>query len=421
MNKVAGTLLVAAVVGGGFFFAYKKWPDKVAFWRKDEVTTAVVNRPTTATISTRNISFAVTAAGDIGPAEQVSVRPEINGRIKSLPVDIGDKVKKGAILFTLDDQDLQIERSSRVTEIESSQLQLERSKRNYERSEKLFSDNLIAKELFEDSRTEYELAKNALERSKRDLELVEDRLTKTKILAPFDCTVLTRPVSIGQAVSGSSGFNSGTEVLSIADLSQMIITAHINQADVIRLKSGQPVDIEIEAVPGLKLQGHVDRIAPQATIKNGIKGFATRILLRNAETLVRPGMTANLNIPLMNAENVLAIPLAAVFTEQNERFAYVKTGNSFEKRIVQLGVVDYDFAEVQNGLAEGEVVSLMPPSQDAARAIAMGTNNGGARGGFGRSAMGSPVPAPAATNATAAASTNTPPAAAQRPASRRDS
>ena len=405
MNKFAGTLLGAAVIGGGIFFAYKKWPDKVAFWQTTNNPTAQVSRLTTATISTRSISFAVSAAGDIGPAEQVSVRPEINGRIETLPVDIGDKVKKGEILFTLDDQDLQIEKASQLTEIESAQLQLERSKRNFDRSEKLFADNLISKELFDDSRTEYELAKNALERSKRTLELLEDRLTKTKILAPFDCTVLTRPVSIGQAVSGASGFNSGTEVLTIADLSQMIITAHINQADVIRLKSGQAVDVEIEAVPGLKIQGTVDRIAPQATIKNGIKGFATRILVRNAETLVRPGMTANISIPLMNADNVLAIPLAAVFTEQNTRFAYVKNGATFERRPLQLGVIDYDFAEVQGGLEEGDIVSLVPPPEEAGNAIALGVP--GERGnGFGRSALAGP--AIVATNAVSTGATNVP-------------
>src|SRR5436305_1232537 len=83
-----------------------------------------------------------------------------------------------------------------------------------------------------------DLAKNKLEISQKSLEQVDDKLLKTKILAPFDCTVLTRPVSVGQAVSGSSGVNSGTEVLTIANLTDMLITAHINQADVTRLKVG---------------------------------------------------------------------------------------------------------------------------------------------------------------------------------------
>src|ERR687888_540679 len=74
-------------------------------------------RTSTAVVETRDIHFAVSAAGEIGPADQVSVRPEINGKILTLPVDIGDRVKKNSVLFTLDDQDLQTERSSKLIEI----------------------------------------------------------------------------------------------------------------------------------------------------------------------------------------------------------------------------------------------------------------------------------------------------------------
>src|SRR6185369_13850892 len=104
---------------------------------------------------------------------------------------------------------------------------------------------LISQELYEDTKTDFEQAKNALVRAMQNLNLVKERLVKTKIEAPFDCTVLTRPVSVGQAVSGSVGFNSGTEVLTIADLTKMIITAHVNQADVTRLRNGQEVDIQV--------------------------------------------------------------------------------------------------------------------------------------------------------------------------------
>jgi len=190
------------------------------------------------------------------------------------------------------------------------------------------------------------------------------------VLAPFDCTVLTRPVSIGQAVSGSGGFNSGTEVLTIADLHSMVINAQVNQADVPRLKVGEIVEVTIEAVAGLKINGAVERISPQATIKNNIKGFAARIVLRNDDPRVRPGMTANVKIPVASAENVTAVPLAAVFTEKNpdsdemERFVYVQQGENFEKKNVKVGVSDYFFAEIQEGVAEGDIVALELPKEE---------------------------------------------------------
>lgn len=334
-----------------------------------------LERPTTASVESRDIRFTVSAAGEITPAEQVSVRPEINGRISSLVVDIGDSVKKGEVLFTLDDRDLQIEKETQEKEIERTKVQLGQSERNYLRSKQLYDEKLVALELFEQERTNYELAKNSLSKAEKALELVQDKLRKTRIIAPFDCTVLTRPVSSGQSVSGSAGFNSGTEVLTIADLNQLIINAHINQADITRLRVNQEVDVAVEAIQGLKVTGVVERIAPQATIKNNIKGFAARILLRNVDPRIRPSMTANIKIPVSSADNVLAVPLASVFTEQNpdtqqmERFVYVKTETGHERRLVQIGVSDYFFAEIQKGLSVGDVVSLEEPKEEAEKRI----------------------------------------------------
>src|SRR3989475_3279882 len=363
--------IILAVVLAGGAWGFQKWRTSLP----GTSSSASDARPSTAVVETRDIHFAVSAAGEIGPADQVSVRPEINGKILTLSVDIGDRVKRDSVLFTLDDQDLQTERSSRLIEIEAAKLQLEKAKRDYERSKQLFADKLISQELFEDTRTQYELARNALERTEKALHLVEYQLTKTKILAPFDCTVLTRPVSVGQAVSGSGGFNSGTEVLTIANLTEMVINAHINQADVTRLKIGEQVDVQVEAVAGLKVNGTVERIAPQATIKNNIKGFAARILLKDVDPRVRPGMTANIQIPVPSADNVVAVPLAAVFTEtspetgQTEHYVLAKMEDGFERRPVRIGVSAHLLAEVENGLAPREVVAIELPEAEKSRAI----------------------------------------------------
>lgn len=349
--KLVLVLLVLAGVSAGGYYLWSKSPVRDSLSQDAEGLS-------TAAVEQRSIRFAVTAAGDIGPADQVSVRPEVNGRIAELPVDIGDKVKKGALLCWLDDRDLQIEKQTREAEVDGAKLALQKAQRTFLRNKQLFASTLISQEIFDDSRTEFDLATNSLARATSALRLVEDRLSKTKILAPFDCTVLTRPVSIGQAVSGSGGFNSGTEVMSIANLDDMIITAHINQADVIRLTQGQSVDVVVESVPGLEISGKLDRIAPQAVIKNGIKGFAARVALKNIDPRVRPGMTAILGFPVSSAENVLSVPLSAIFTERNERYVFVKDGESFVRRPVQVGLTDFFYAEIQQGLNEGEVVSL---------------------------------------------------------------
>jgi RND family efflux transporter MFP subunit len=355
MKKLFVIILVLLIGYGAY-----AWHDH---WLKSKASAAAAAKPTTAKVELRSIQFSLTIAGDIGPADQVSVRPEVNGRIAELPVDVGDNVPKGALLCRLDDRDLQTERASAMTEIEGAKLQLVKAERTYKRNQHLIERRLVSQEIFDDTRTEYDLANNALDKAQKSLTAVDDQLSKMRILAPFDATILTRPVSVGQAVSGSGGFNSGTEIMTAANLKEMIISSYVNQADVTRMKVGQNVSIAVEAVTGLKLTGIIERIAPQATVKNGIKGFATQIRLKSMDERVRPGMTANVSIPLVAATNVLAVPLAAVFTDQNDRYVFVKNGgDSFEPRAVELGVSDLQFTEITSGLKNGDAVALVRPA-----------------------------------------------------------
>lgn len=368
MNKILLTiLLLAAGAGGAWWFTRA---------RPAAEPTAGPARPTEAVAERRDINFSVGVAGEIGPAEQVSVRPEVNGRINELPVDVGDQVKRGALLFSLDDRDLRLEVETQQKQVESAKLQLEKARlsmdqaqRDYERDQRLFEAQLVSEQVYEASRQrwdssvqDFELARNSIERAEKQYALSEEKLSKTRIVAPFDCTILTRPVSIGQAVSGSGGFNAGTEVLTIADLTALVINAHVNQADVTRLRQGMEVSVVVDAIPGLTVTGLVERIAPQATVRNNIKGFATRILIKSPDERIQPGMTANISIPVAAAAGALAVPLSAVFTEQGRRYVYVKRASGWERQDVTVGVSDYFSAEITAGLAEGDVVSLITPA-----------------------------------------------------------
>ncbi len=337
---------------------------------KNSNLTKLKKRETTHTIETKDINFSVTVAGEISPAEKVSVRPEVHGKIAELPVDISDQVSKGELLFSLDDKDLKIEIDTRKKQIDSANLQLAQSKSEYERSKKLYGDGLISEEAFQNIKTKYEVAQISRDRALNDFNLSQEKLSKTSILAPFDCTVLSRPVSIGQAVSGTGGQSSGTEVMEIADLKNLIILSHVNQADVSRMGKNQKVKIEIEAVADLIVDGIVERIAPQATIRSGIKGFSTRIKLLNTDESIIPGMTATINIPVANSTDVVATKLASVFTERNEveqrteTYAYVKKDEKYIKQMVEVGVNDLNFVEILKGLKVGDVVALEKPDDE---------------------------------------------------------
>jgi HlyD family secretion protein len=228
---ILGLLVLGGLAGGGNVTWTKPTDPLVSEKSGASGATRKSSAPTTAVVAIRDINFAVTAAGDISPLDSVSVRPEIGGLISKLNLDIGDKVKKGDVLFELDDKDLQNEKTSRKTEIAGAKLAvqtqtllLEKSKLNSERIKELLGNKLVAQEAFDNARLDYELQKNSLdiavkrlETAQTALQTVEDKLLKTVIRAPFDCTILARPISVGQAVSGSSGYNSGTEVFIVAN------------------------------------------------------------------------------------------------------------------------------------------------------------------------------------------------------------
>jgi HlyD family secretion protein len=398
-------IIVALLVAVGVF-GYFQWQDAKEQPNGDKA--GGKTRKTTEVIENRDIDFTVRVAGEISPADKVSVRPEVHGKIDELPVDISDRVAKGDLLFRLDDKDLKIEIDSRKKQIDSATLQLEQAKSEFERSKQLFEEQLISTEIFERAKTKYEQALISRDRSQNDYQLSLEKLSKTSVLAPFDCTVLSRPVSIGQAVSGTGGQGSGTEVMEIADLNNLIIQAHVNQADVARMNKEQEVKIEIEAITDLIIDGIVERIAPQATIRNSIKGFSTRIKLLTSNPAIIPGMTASISIPVASADNVVAAPLAAIFTERNETeqrteiFAYVKNGEVFDKTMLDVGVNDLNHTEVLRGLKVGDVVAIEKPNEEMQAAMASMTDeekkkmreqmmkrSGGRKGGKGSGGGGS--------------------------------
>src|SRR3954454_15334844 len=145
MKKLVSLIAILGLGFGG----YSLWNN----WQKTKPASGAPARSTTAQVELRDINFAVSAAGEISPAEQVSVRPEINGKIDVLPVDIGDHVKKEDLLFKLDDKELQQEKATTVTDIEKAQLNLQKAERDYKRARQLLDEKLISQELFDDTKT----------------------------------------------------------------------------------------------------------------------------------------------------------------------------------------------------------------------------------------------------------------------------
>ena len=373
MKKIV-ILLVIVVIGAA---AWLSLSGKLQAQKSD----ATDGPATFARVEKRDISFTIEVSGDIEPEFTIEVKSEVGGKLKALHVEAGQVVKQGDLLAEIDDRDLLTERESAITEIEGTKLTLEKSRKNFERGKELFQGKLISDEVFDNLSAEYALAQNSTLRAERKLQLVEDKLRKTKVLAAADGTVLDVPVIEGQVVIGAASVNNGTTLMELADLTKLLVVTHINQVDVARITMDQRVKLRVESLPDEDMEAQVTKIALVAAIKNNVKGFEVKAMIDDPSPKLRPGMTVNMTVPIAKASDVVSVPIAAVFKgDGRSKVVYVRNGDAAEKRVVTVGITDINFAQIEKGLAEGEEILLTEPPRPAGPGGVPGQGPGGPRG-----------------------------------------
>jgi RND family efflux transporter MFP subunit len=361
MKKLLLLLIIAGAGAGGLYAVRPQWFGAV---EKPPVGAPVAAPTVPAEL--RDIEYSIQISGDVQPATQLDVKPEVGGRLKKIHVLPGEEVKAGMLLVEIDDRDILSELDSAKTEIEGAQLAVDRSRKNYERARDLFEQKLISQEAFDNLGSEFALAQNSLAKSERRKQLVEDKLSKTKVIAPGDGTVLTVPVVEGQVVISAASVNSGTILMTIANLSKLIVQTHVNQVDVAKLMLKQEVALSAESIKDEAIDAVITFIAPVATVKNAVKGFAVEAVIEKPSPRLRPGMTVQMTVPIANAEGVLAVPVGAVFKgEGNSRVVYVRDGDKTERRRVKIGVTNTEHAQILQGVKEGEQILLSEPERGA--------------------------------------------------------
>ena len=363
MKKLIILAIIATLLGGGYYANKREWFghfQRSVESAEDYVETVVVEK--------RDIEFSIHLSGDVQPDTQLDVKTEVGGRIKALHVEPGDVVKAGDLLVEIDDKDLRSELDSAKTEIDGATLAVMKFERNFERAKDLFKEKLISQEAFDNLSSELDIARNSHTKAERKMQLVQDRLSKTKVWAPTDGTVLTVPVVEGQVAIAAASVNSGTALMSIANLSKLIVETHVNQVDISKLTLKQQVKLLAESLKDEEMQADITFIAPVATIRNGIKGFTVQAAISRPTTRLRPGMTVQLTIPIAHAGDAVSVPISAVFKGTGtSRIVYVRTGKKTERRAVKIGISNTESAEILHGVREGEEILLNEPARPQKR------------------------------------------------------
>jgi HlyD family secretion protein len=280
----------------------------------------------------------VVANGRIQPVVQVVISPEVAGEITALPVKEGDKVKKGDLLVQIKPDNYKASRNSAEASFKSAQAgqtlaraELERAEAEYIRNQELFKNKLVSDSVMMEFKTAYEVSKlrytnsvHSVAQAGFALDKANDDLSKTTILAPIDGTISRLKSQLGERVLGTS-FNMGTEIMIVADLSQMEARVDIGEMDVILIAPGQRARLEVDAYKDRKFTGTVTEIANSSRnsgTSSALGGggqsqeatkFEVRIRINEKENF-RPGMSINAEIETRYRTNVLTVPIAAVTT-----------------------------------------------------------------------------------------------------------
>jgi HlyD family secretion protein len=252
----------------------------------------------------------VTATGTLEAVTTVQVGSQVSGTIAALYVDFNDTVRKGQVVAQLDPTFLQAQVAQAQADLDREKASAELSRREYERSLKLFQEQMISESERDITLTNYELAKAREKSTQAALDRVRTNLDYARIFSPIDGVVISRNVDVGQTVAAS--LQAPTLFTIAQDLTQMQVKASIDEADIGRIKEGQDVLFTVDAYPERSFKGGVRQIRLSPQIVQNVVSYDVIITVPNPEMVLKPGMTANVTVLIDQRQDVLKVPSAAL-------------------------------------------------------------------------------------------------------------
>jgi HlyD family secretion protein len=357
-------LLVVLVAGAGVLYA----------WARSGKGDAEGGKPVA--VEKGAITEKAVAVGQIQPRQKFQVKSKISGIVRRCLVSVGDAVRSGDPLFEIAPDPTPQELTDVDRQVESAKASYELAHSEFDRAQQLSRSGILSKADLDGKRQAFELAKIALAKAEQQRELTrKGRVAgaglqmESIIRAPAAGTILTRVVNPGDPITPLTSYQPGTELATIADMSDLIFKGTVDEIDVGKLRVGLPARIKVGALPSDVVTGRVSRIAPQAQQKEGATLFDIEIELDPGNRIVlRAGYSANADLIIREKKDVLVLPERVILFEDGGQKAFVELpgGNGKEeprKIPVKLGISDGMNVEVLSGLEKGMKVLERPPKK----------------------------------------------------------
>ena len=303
--------------------------------------------------------------GKVTPRNEVSIKPQINGIISELCKEAGQIVQKNEIIAKLKViPDMQM-LSSAESRVRLADINLAQAKIDYDREKSLFDKDLVSADEFDKISQALKQAKEERAAAQDALEVIRDGVSATNangsstlVRSTVTGLILDIPVKVGNSVIQANTMNEGTTVATVANMNDLIFDGNIDETDVGSLVEGMPLVITVGALPGYSAQATLEYISPKAVENNGANQFEIKAAVRpDANTVIRSGYSANAEIVLKEAVDVITIPESALEFSGDSTFVYLCKGEGQYERIpVETGLSDGINIEVRSGLALGDKV-----------------------------------------------------------------
>ena len=391
--KKSKILIILLILGVGGYFVNDKF-----FKVKEEEVEFITKKAKKGSFSKK-----VDATGEIFATELIDVGAQVSGQIKKLYVKLGDQVKKGDMIASIDNSTQQNSIDNKEAQLaiykaqlESAKVALNIAKTQFDRENALFSKNATSKQEFESAKNTYS-ANSAkikeleaqIKQTNIELSTAKINLGYTKITAPRDGTVVSVQVEEGQTVNANQ---TTPTIVNIADLSHVKMKMQIAEGDITKIKVGTPVEYSILSEPTKKFQTTVSSIDPGlTTLSDGSYGssssskssyssssssssavyYYAQSIVDNKDGILRIGMTTQNELLIANVEDAIIVPSIGIKKDENGTFVYVLKDGKPVKTAVKTGIKDNLDTQIISGINEGdEIITSQGSSSEIAKMIA---------------------------------------------------
>ena len=391
--KKSKILIILLILGVGGYFVYDKF-----FKVKEEKVEFITKKAKKGSFSKK-----VDATGEIFATELIDVGAQVSGQIKKLYVKLGDQVKKGDMIASIDSSTQQNSIDNKEAQLaiykaqlESAKVALNIAKTQFDRENALFAKNATSKQEFESAKNTYS-ANSAkikeleaqIKQTNIELSTAKINLGYTKITAPRDGTVVSVQVEEGQTVNANQ---TTPTIVNIADLSHVKMKMQIAEGDITKIKVGTPVEYSILSEPTKKFQTTVSSIDPGlTTLSDGSYGssssskssyssssssssavyYYAQSIVDNKDGILRIGMTTQNELLIANVEDAIIVPSIGIKKDENGTFVYVLKDGKPVKTAVKTGIKDNLDTQIISGINEGdEIITSQGSSSEIAKMIA---------------------------------------------------